>query len=93
MKFGLFVTPNCSGVFRCIDGEWTVIPSSYPEGCSTPEQVWEALSTMTGKPARGDVISQHEHLETLIINRTHAKLFYGIPDDVGLYTVKEVKKQ
>lgn len=93
MKFGLFVTPNCSGVFRCIDGEWTAIPSSYPEGCNTPEQVWEALSTMTGNPARGDVISQHEHLESLIVNRAHAKLFYGIPDDVGLYTVKEVKKQ
>lgn len=92
MKFGLFVTPASSNVFRCIDGAWTALPSSWPGRCTAPESAWKALSTLPGQPVRGDLIVSNAHLETLIVNRSAAKVIYGVPDDVDLYTLAEVKK-
>ena len=92
MKFGLFVIPSSNNVFRCIDGAWTALPSSCPDGCITPEAKWKALSTIPGQPVRGNYVVCHKHLETLIVNRNAAKLFYGVPDFVELYTKEDVKK-
>jgi hypothetical protein len=92
MKFGLFVIPASSSVFRCIDGVWTALPSSWPGRYTTPEGAWKALSTLPGQPVRGDLIVRNRHLETLIVNRSAAKVIYGVPDDAELYTVGEVKK-
>ena len=82
MKIGLYVIPQTSLTYRCIDGQWTALTLRHMD---TPAKTWEYVSTAQGQPCDGKAVSANEHLELLTTSRPMARLIYGVPDDVELY--------
>lgn len=84
MKFGLYATPDCNILARCIDGKFDRIQ------LPNPRYGWDFQSILDapGKACSQEIIKSklRQQGSLLTPSRTIAKITYNIPDDVELYT-------
>lgn len=83
MKFGLYSIPSSSLTFRKMDGEWAAVEDLIS---GDSKEMWKHYSTEKGKPVDGQRIETDEGLNCITYCRAIAKVMFGVPDSVDLYS-------
>ena len=90
MKFGLWCLPSIDGAFvRCIDGEYSYVKECK---CKDNKELFQFYLTAPaiGGERQKDIMAKVAHSGGLLTRtRAIAKMGYGVPDDIELYTVGE----
>lgn len=89
MKFGLFILQSTDHLVRCIDGKLSLIDS--PAFTDVPSKRFASYVNAPEIPAKESElkIKLRNQGTLLTSSRPVAKVLYGVPDDVELYTADD----
>lgn len=93
MKFGLFTLQSTDHLVRCIDGKLSLIDN--PAFADPSAKRFASFIDAPEIPAKESElkIKLRNQGTLLTSNRSVAKVLYGVPDDVELYTVDDKMSQ
>ena len=83
MEFGIFTIPSSNLDFRKMDGVWTAV-EPYVDGDS--KKIWAYYTNVKGKPVDAEYVENHKQLQCRTYCRSVAKVLFGVPTEVELYT-------
>lgn len=89
MKFGLFILQSTDYIVRCIDGKLSLIDNpAFVEGSAKRFASFVDAPEIPAKESELKIKLRNQG--TLLTScRSVAKVLYGVPDDVELYTVDD----
>lgn len=89
MKFGLFTLQCTDHLVRCIDGKLSLIDNpAFVEGSAKRFSSFIDAPEIPSKESELKIKLRNQGT-LLTSNRSVAKVLYGVPDDVELYTVDD----
>lgn len=89
MKFGLFTLQSTDHLVRCIDGKLSLIDTpAYVEGSEKRFASYVDAPEIPAKESELKIKLRNQGT-LLTSSRSVAKVLYGVPDDVELYTAED----
>lgn len=89
MKFGLFTLQSTDHLVRCIDGKLSLIDTpAYAEGSEKRFASYVDAPEIPAKESELKIKLRNQGT-LLTSSRSVAKVLYGVPDDVELYTAED----
>ena len=89
MKFGLFTLQSTDKLVRCIDGKLSLI--DVPAFAGSSAEMFASIVKAPETPAKESELKIRLRNQGALLtsSRSVAKVLYGVPDDVELYTAED----